>query len=235
MSSAKPILYSYYRSSCSWRVRTALALKGIDYEYRPVNLVKTEQYSEEFRQLNPCLQVPALVVDDNQVLVESMAIMEYLEDRYPNQGSRLLPEDPILRAQVRAVALTIVSGIQPLQNLGVMKKVDEICSENKDSANHGLAWSKYWIETKFKLLDKLLAQTTTSTSTSTATNGAKYCVGNQLTMADLCLVPQVNNARRFGVDVEKFPIISSINDYLLASVDAIKQSHPDRQPDCPSK
>ncbi|CAG2173267.1 unnamed protein product, partial [Oppiella nova] len=135
----KPVLYNYYRSSCSWRVRTALALKGIEYVNKPINLVSSEQFSPEFRSLNPCLQVPALAIDDSTILVESMAIIEYIDEAYKSTGPPLLPKDPVLRAKARAIAEAIVSGIQPLQNLIVLKKIDEIKAKDKIGLVGGVA------------------------------------------------------------------------------------------------
>ncbi|KXJ29940.1 maleylacetoacetate isomerase [Exaiptasia diaphana] len=210
--SAKPILYSYFRSSCTWRVRAALALKGIEYEYHPVHLVKGggEQHSDDYKKVNPVGQIPALVIDGH-TLTESLAIVEYLDETRPDPP--LLPKnDPYKRALVREVSLIITSGIQPLQNLRVLQHVG---SEKK------MEWGKYWIDRGLGSLEKLLE-----------TTSGKYCVGDEITMADLCLVPQVYNANRFSVDMSKYPIISRINE-ALSQVDAFKESHPSQQPDCP--
>ncbi|KAM4899392.1 maleylacetoacetate isomerase isoform 3-T3 [Sylvia borin] len=168
-AAAKPILYSYFRSSCSWRVRIALALKGISYDLVPVNLIKDggQQFSAEFKALNPMQQVPVLQIDGIS-LSQSLAIINYLEETHPNP--RLLPQDPKKRAQVRMIADHIASGIQPLQ----------------------------------------------------------------VSMADLCLVPQVANAERFKVDMRPYPIITRINKALL-ELEAFKISHPSRQPDTPAE
>ncbi|XP_074091749.1 maleylacetoacetate isomerase isoform X3 [Macrotis lagotis] len=181
----KPLLYSYFRSSCSWRVRIALALKGIDYDICPINLSK----------------------DGGQQL----AIIEYLEETRPTP-IRLLPEDPKKRASVRMISDLIASGIQPLQNLDVLKKVGQ---ENQ------LAWAQTVISSGFAALENILQST-----------AGKFCVGNEISMADLCLAPQVANAERFKVDLSPYPTISRINKTLL-TMEAFQVSHPFKQPDTP--
>ncbi|XP_077995663.1 maleylacetoacetate isomerase-like isoform X2 [Glandiceps talaboti] len=206
---AKPVLYSYFRSSCSWRVRTALALKGIEYETKGVNLLKSEQLSDNYSGANPMQQVPTLDIDGHK-LTQSLAILEYLEETRPDPP--LLPKDPAERAVTRQISETIASGIQPIQNLAVLKYVGD---EKKAE------WGRYWIDRGFQGLEKMLVNT-----------AGKYCVGDQVTMADLCLVPQIYNANRFKVDMSQFPTISRIND-ALSQLDAFKTSHPSNQPDCP--
>ncbi|KAB7499976.1 Maleylacetoacetate isomerase [Armadillidium nasatum] len=187
MSSNKPILYSYFRSSCAWRVRIALALKSIDYEYKSVNLLKQNQLDEEYRNLNPMGQVPAFII----------SIIEFIEENWP---------------EVREVSEIIASGIQPIQNLSILKKIGD---ERK------MKWAHDVIQYGFVALEKILSNCS-----------GKYCVGNEVTMADCCLVPQVYNARRFNVDMTEFPIIQKINDNLM-ELDAFKMAHPSKQPDCP--
>nr|KAF6484783.1 glutathione S-transferase zeta 1 [Rousettus aegyptiacus] len=195
--SGKPILYSYFRSSCSWRVRIALALKSIDYETIPVNLLKDggQQFSKEFQALNPMKQ---------------LAIIEYLEETRPTP--RLLPRDPKKRASVRMISDLIAGGIQPLQNLSILKEVGQ---------EKQLAWAQKAISSGFNALEQILQST-----------AGKYCVGDEVSMADLCLVPQVANAERFKVDLTLYPTISRINKSLLA-LEAFQVSHPCRQPDTP--
>ncbi|XP_037781729.1 probable maleylacetoacetate isomerase 2 isoform X1 [Penaeus monodon] len=208
MSSSKPILYSYFRSSCSWRVRIALAHKGVDYEYRAINLLKQEQVSDEYKKLNPIGQVPALIVNEN-TLTQSISILEYLEEAFPQKP--LLPKDLLKRAKVREVCEIIGSGIQPLQNLSVLQKIGETKME----------WGHFYIQKGFVALEQVLAN-----------SAGKYCVGDEVTIADCCLVPQVYNANRFKVDMAAFPVISRVHDALM-SLDAFKAAHPSQQPDCP--
>ncbi|XP_072819586.1 maleylacetoacetate isomerase isoform X2 [Vicugna pacos] len=184
MQAGKPILYSYFRSSCSWRVRIALALKSIDYEMVTVNLIK----------------------DGGQQL----AIIEYLEETRPTP--RLLPQDPKKRAHVRMISDLIASGIQPLQNLSVLKQVGQ---------EKQLSWAQQVISSGFNALERILQST-----------AGKYCVGDEVSMADLCLVPQVANADRYKVDLTPYPTISRINKSLL-TLEAFQVSHPCRQPDTP--
>ncbi|XP_036887573.1 maleylacetoacetate isomerase-like isoform X3 [Sturnira hondurensis] len=171
----KPILYSYFRSSCAWRVRIALALKSIDYEILPVDLTKDggHQFSEEFQALNPMKQVPALKID-GITISQSLAIIEYLEETRPTPP--LLPQDPKKRVFVRMISDLITSGIQPLQNLSVLKQVGQ---ENQ------LIWAQKAITSGFNALEQILQRT-----------AGKYCMGDEVSMADLCLVPQVENAKR---------------------------------------
>ncbi|XP_020841839.1 maleylacetoacetate isomerase isoform X2 [Phascolarctos cinereus] len=212
MQAGKPVLYSYFRSSCSWRVRIALALKKIDYDTFPVHLIKDggQQFSEEFQTLNPMSQVPALKID-GVTLTQSLAIIEYLEETRPTPV-RLLPQDPKKRASVRMISDLIASGIQPLQNIAVLKKVGQETQ---------LTWAQSVIGSGFRALEQVLQST-----------AGKYCVGNEISMADLCLVPQVANAERFKVDLSPYPIINRINKTLL-TMEAFQVSHPSRQPDTP--
>ncbi|KAM6274149.1 maleylacetoacetate isomerase [Porphyrio hochstetteri] len=211
-AAAKPILYSYFRSSCSWRVRIAMALKGIAYDLVPVNLLKDggQQFSAEFKAVNPMRQVPALKID-GITLSQSLAIIHYLEDTRPNP--RLLPQDPKKRAQARMIADHIASSIQPLQNLKVLQQIGEKKME----------WAQNCIVSGFQALEQILQHT-----------AGRYCVGDEISMADLCLVPQVYNAERFKVDMGPYPTITRINKALL-ELEAFKVSHPSRQPDTPAE
>ncbi|KAJ3636748.1 hypothetical protein MTP99_000262 [Tenebrio molitor] len=206
-----PVLYSYWRSSCSWRVRIALNLKEIPYDIKPVSLIKAggEQHSNEFREINPMEQVPALQID-GATLVESLSILSYLEETRPQRP--LLPPDVVKRAKVREICEVIASGIQPLQNLVVLIHVGE---EKKNE------WAQHWINRGFRAVEKLLSA-----------SAGKYCVGDEITLADCCLIPQVFNARRFHVDLRPFPIILRI-DRELENHPAFRAAHPSNQPDCP--
>ncbi|OTF76610.1 maleylacetoacetate isomerase-like protein [Euroglyphus maynei] len=213
----KFILYNYWRSSCSWRVRSVLELKQIPYEYRPVNLVKGEQYSEEFRRLNPLNQVPTLQVQTSdghsEILHESMAIIDYLEQTFPTPS--IYPKDPIERAKVITIAETIVSGIQPIQNLSVGRKIEEL----SDSKIRSGDWSREWIRMKFQKLEIFLKSMS-----------GTHTFGNHLTLADFCLVPQVANAIRFKVDMDEFPLLKRLYEFLL-TVEPIAKAQPSNQPD----
>lgn len=206
---SKPVLYSYFRSTCSWRVRIVLAHKKIDYEYQPIHLLKKEQVDEEYIKVNPMGQVPALIVGD-KMLTQSISIMEYLEESYPQMP--LLPKEPLLRAKVREICEVIGSGIQPLQNLSVLQKIGD---EKK------MEWGHFYINKGFIALERLLAGC-----------AGKYSVGDQVTLADCCLLPQVYNANRFKVDMSQFPIINRIHEEL-SSLESFKAAHPSKQPDCP--
>lgn len=175
LDNSQPILYSYWRSSCSWRVRICLNLKEIPYDIKPISLIKSggEQHCNEYREVNPMEQVPALQIDGH-TLIESMSIMQYLEETRPQRT--LLPQDFHKRAKVREICEVISAGIQPLQNLIVLIHVGE---EKKKE------WAQHWITRGFRAVEKLLS-----------TSAGKYCVGDEITLADCCLVPQVFNARR---------------------------------------
>eukprot|EP00760_Papus_ankaliazontas_P032151 PhM_4_TR5665/c0_g1_i1/m.69759/K01800/maiA, GSTZ1; maleylacetoacetate isomerase len=205
-------LYSYWRSSCSWRVRAALKHKSIPFEYKPINLLKKEQKSPEYVALNPMGVVPALVTPSGVVLTQSLAIMEYLEEVHTASG--LLPAAPEQRAATRMVCNVISSGIQPIQNLGVLAKVGADFGEE-----HKMPWGKHWISVGFEALEKILEQT-----------AGEYCVGDSFTMADVCLVPQVYNANRFAVDIDKFPVIKRVHANAAAHP-SMAETHPDKMPD----
>uniref|UniRef100_A0A2I3SYW0 Maleylacetoacetate isomerase n=2 Tax=Pan TaxID=9596 RepID=A0A2I3SYW0_PANTR len=202
--SGKPILYSYFRSSCSWRVRIALALKGIDYETVPINLIKDggQQFSKDFQALNPMKQVPALKID-GITIHQSLAIIEYLEETRPTP--RLLPQDPKKRASVRMISDLIAGGIQPLQNLSVLKQVREEMQ---------LTWAQNAITSGFNALEQILQST-----------AGIYCVGDEVSLFLYY---------RFKVDLTPYPTISSINKRLLV-LEAFQVSHPCRQPDTPTE
>jgi len=209
MSQAKPILYSYYRSSCTYRVRIALNLKNIAYDCRIVNILKGEQFSDDLKKLNPKREVPVLVIGD-KILAQSLPIIEYVDETIPS-GLKLLPSDSYRRYQTRMISEIICSGIQPLQNTSVMNKIGETKAE----------WAAHFISVGFDALELALKETS-----------GKYCVGDELSLADCCIVPQVYNARRFKVDLAKYPLIAKI-DKELNEIEAFKNAHPSAQIDCP--
>lgn len=207
-------LYSYWRSSASYRVRIALEVKGIQYEYVPINLVKGEQQSAEYIAMNPSGLVPALVVAngcDSFVLTQSLAMIEYLDEKHP-EGPPLLPSDPFLRAKAREIAYAIACDIHPRQNLRVLREIS-------DETQRAQA-AKQVIREGLQAVEALLSSPT----------AVKYCVGEALSIADLVLVPQVYNAIRWGVNMNEFPKISSIHRHLI-TLDPFKRAHPDVQPD----
>nr|AYN44511.1 glutathione S-transferase Z4 [Brachionus rotundiformis] len=219
MDPKKPILYNYFRSSSSWRVRIALELKKIDYEYKPISLIKDggEQYSEEFTKINPKQEVPALHIDGH-LLLQSLPIIEYLDETRPNEH-QLLPIDSVKRAKARMIAEIINSGMQPFQNLNVIKRVAaETQSEEKK-----MEWIKFYLTKGFKAVEEALQETS-----------GKYCVGDQITIADLCLVPQVYSAKRFNIDLNEFPNVRRVNEQLEKIPEFIK-AHAHRQIDTPKE
>ncbi|XP_059209257.1 maleylacetoacetate isomerase isoform X2 [Centropristis striata] len=216
----KPVLHGYFRSSCSWRVRIAFALKGIEYDQVPVNLIKDGgqqshqsslvlKLADEYKALNPMMQVPAVEID-GITLSQSLAVIQYIDETRP--GPRLLPTDPKKRAQVRMISDVIASGIQPLQNLYVIQKIGA----------EKVQWAQHFINRGFQALEPILKQT-----------AGKYCVGDEISMADICLVPQVYNAERFKVDVGQYPTIKRLNQTLV-EMEAFKVSSPSCQPDTPA-
>ncbi|WNG40079.1 maleylacetoacetate isomerase [Archangium violaceum] len=209
-------LYNYWRSSASWRVRIGLNLKGLSYEYVPVHLVKDggEQHSEAYRAINPMRSVPTLeFTEAGQVrhLAQSMAILEYLEERHPSPA--LLPADPYLRARCRMVSEIANSGIQPLHNLAVLQRVKgELKGDDK-------AWSAYWIDRGLTAFQASIQDT-----------AGRYCFGDSVSFADIFLTPQLYAARRFGVDLAPYALLTRI-EAACASLPAFQAAHADRQPD----
>ncbi|WP_047243519.1 maleylacetoacetate isomerase [Chromobacterium subtsugae] len=211
---AERVLYGYFRSSAAYRVRIALNLKGLAYQYRAVNLLKGEQRSADYLAINPHGLVPLL--DDGGVqIAQSLAICEYLDEAYPDTA-RLLPAEPAARARVRSIALAIAADIHPLQNPRVGKFLQ---AEHGASEEGKTEWIRHWIRTGFDALERQLAQT-----------AGRYAVGDAPTLADVCLLPQVFSARRFGVDLAPYPTIVRIAEALEA-LPAFADAHPAKQPD----
>lgn len=204
------VLYHYWRSSCSWRVRWGLAIKGLSYTSVPVNILAAEHASQAHRQRNPAAQLPALQIAD-RYFSESLAILEWLEESFPTPP--LLPTDPLDRLYVRQLALTIVAGTQPLQNPATLKHYST--DEAKRAAD-----AKYFITRGLEVYEELLCRHGRCGS---------YSFKDQLTLADLCLIPQVYNALRFQVDMTQLPECQRIYEACLRlpSCDA---SAPHRQP-----
>ena len=210
-------LFSYFRSSASFRVRIALKLKGLDYDYVPVQLVRGggEQFAPEYRALNPAGLVPALD-DDGAILTQSLAIIEYLEEKYPLPA--LLPADANGRARVRALALSIACEIHPLNNLRVLGYLSKTLGVSEDQKN---AWYRHWVELGLTAVED---QLTTDPRTGT------YCHGETPGMADVLLVPQIFNAQRFNCRLDHVPTVMRIHEACL-KLPAFADSAPAMQPD----
>jgi maleylpyruvate isomerase len=209
-------LIGYFRSSAAFRVRIALNLKGIAVEHASRHLRKGEQAAPDYAALNPQKLVPALVLDTGDVLTQSLAILEYLEETHPQPP--LLPKDPVDRARVRALALICTADVHPIQNLRVMSYLRDRFGQSEEST---FAWSRHWIETGFEAYESTIAGDRKT---------GIFSHGDQPTMADLCLVPQVFNAARFKVDMAKYPNIQRVHTASMKHP-AFDAAQPARQPD----
>ena len=207
-------LYSYFRSSAAYRTRIALNLKGLAFETVSIHLIRDggQQHAPEFRAVNPQQRVPALALDTGEVLLQSLAIMEYLDEVYPDP--QLLPKDPIERAQVRAVVQIIACDIHPLNNVGPLNYLRSALKADQSTIRE---WYRHWIVTGFEAVEALIRP-------------GPYAFGRSVTMADICIVPQVANARRFKVPLERFPNIIAI-DAAATKLAAFDAARPDLQPD----
>lgn len=208
-------LYGYWRSSASYRVRIALNLKGLAYEYEPVHLVKDggQQHSEAYRKLNPARLVPTFI-DGEVRLNQSLAIIEYLEECYPD--TPLLPSAPTDKAKARALAYDLACELQPVTNLRVLQYLtgELNCSDEQRSA-----WIANWVEKSFTAFEQRLTE-----------YAGDYCYGNSVTLADICLIPQVYNAQRFNLDLTAYPTLMAVHERLQA-LDAVQQARPENQAD----
>ena len=210
-------LYDYFRSSAAYRVRIALAVKGLAPDERTfVHLRAGNQRAQDYLALNPQGLVPALELDDGRVLTQSLAIVEYLDETHPTPP--LLPADAAGRARVRAIALNIACEIHPLNNLRVLNYLTGTLGTN-DAQRNG--WYKYWVDVGFEALERQLER-----DDDTGT----FCHGETPTLADVCLVPQLANARRFKIDVSPYPTLVRIESACNA-LPAFAQAAPSRQPD----
>jgi maleylacetoacetate isomerase len=207
-------LYSYFRSSAAYRVRIALNLKGLTYETVPVHLIKDggQNRRPEFRAVNPQMRVPALIAPDGEVLIQSLAIIEYLEETHPDPP--LLPKNPIARAKVRALAQLIACDIHPLNNVGPLRYLKNQMGQEQSAID---AWYHHWVVEGFAALEALIEP-------------GPYAWGKEVTLADVCLVPQVNNARRLKVPLERFPKIVAVDAACLA-LPAFDRARPENQPE----
>jgi maleylpyruvate isomerase len=208
------ILYGYALSSASYRVRIALALKGLHFTSAPLNLRAGEQRRDEFLQINSQGFVPALVMDDGVVLTQSVAIIEYLDEIHPDPP--LLPKAPLARARVRALTLAIACDVHPLNNLRVLQYLENELHHDQATRE---TWYRHWIRVGFDAMERWLAR-----------DGAtgRFCHGDTPTMADVFLVPQVFNARRFALDLAPYPRIVGI-DAACRELPAFQKAAPERQ------
>jgi maleylacetoacetate isomerase len=207
-------LYSFFRSSAAYRVRIALNLKGVDYETVPVRLPSDEHRAAPFRALNPQATIPTLD-DDGTILWQSLAIIEYLDSRFPEP--RLIPQEPVARAHVQALAQLIACEVHPLNNLRVLRYLRR--ELHLDEARVG-KWYAHWVAEAFGPLETLVERF----------SGGRHAYGDAVSLADVCLVPQVHNARRFGCDLGPYPTLVRIADGLAAE-EAFARAAPERQPD----
>lgn len=211
-------LYSYWRSSASYRVRIALNLKAIDYEYIPVHLVKEggQQHSAEYQAVNPAQLVPALVDEEhNLTLSQSMAIVEYLDEAYPDTLP-LVRGDAINKALIRTIAYDIGCDIQPIANLRVLNYVANDLGAGDEKK---VEWAKHWIHTGLDALEKRLEK-----------SAGNFCVGDDVSLADVCLLPQAYNAQRFKVELSDYPNIHRVVEHCnkqQAFIDALPENQPD--------
>jgi len=207
-------LYSYFRSSAAYRTRIALNLKGIEFETVSIHLTRNggQQHAPEFQAVNPQKRVPALALDNGEVLLQSLAIMDYLDEVYPDPP--LLPKDPIERAHVRAVAQIIACDIHPLNNVGPLGYLRHALKADQSAIQE---WYRRWIVTGFEAVEALIKP-------------GPYAFGRHVTVADICIVPQVANARRFNVQLDRFPGILAV-DATATKLSAFDAARPDLQPD----
>jgi maleylacetoacetate isomerase/maleylpyruvate isomerase len=206
-------LFNYYRSSASYRVRIALALKGLDYDYLAIHLQKNEQLGEDYASVSAARLVPTLR-DGDHLLTQSLAIIEYLEETHPQPP--LLPGDAFARAHVRSLAMDIACEIHPLNNLRVLRYLVQslkLSEEDKDR------WYRHWVESGLEVVERRLAA-----------SPATYCHGDTPTLADLVLVPQIFNARRFNCKLDHVPHVMRVFDACM-KLDAFEKTRPEACPD----
>ncbi len=207
-------LYSYFRSSAAYRVRIALELKGVAYETVSVHLVKDGGHNRrpQYRAVNPQMRVPALVAPGGEVLIQSLAIIDYLDETHPEPP--FLPKEPIGRAKVRAMAQLIACDIHPLNNIGPLRYLKNQMGQEQSAID---AWYHHWVGEGFAALEALIEP-------------GPYAYGGRVTLADICLVPQVYNARRLKVPLDQFPQIVAVEAACL-KLPAFDRARPENQPD----
>jgi maleylpyruvate isomerase len=210
-------LYTFFRSSASYRVRIALNLKGLAYEQIPIHLRRGggEQFTAAYKAINPQALVPALD-DGGQILTQSLAIIEYLDERYPKPP--LLPSEPADRARVRSLALIVACEIHPIQNLRVLVHLKNNLKQSDDDLN---LWARHWIDLGLSALEQTVAS---------GPQRGRFCCNDNPTLADICLVPQLANARRFGCDLSAYPTLLEI-ETACNTLPAFANAAPEKQPD----
>lgn len=213
------ILHTYFRSSCSGRVRIALNLKGIPYQPKAVNIVKEEHKTTEYGEINPLNFLPSLQVtsgpDAGKVLIQSVAIMEYLEDKYPDAAPLLPPKDDVAgRAHVRALVNVIAADVQPVTNERILKRVAAEGGNDKQ-------WAHWLMTDGFAAYERLAVPT-----------AGKFSYGDSISMADICVVPAVWRSARFGVNMDDYPTMKKVFENM-SKEDAVVKAHWKNQPDCP--
>ena len=207
-------LYTYFRSSAAFRVRIALNLKGLAYEPVFVHLAKGEHRAAAYAKVNPQALLPTLELDDGTRLTQSLAIIEYLDEKHPQKP--LVPKDAQERARVRSLSYLIASEIHPLNNLRVLQHLKRALSQSEDQVN---AWYRHWIADGLAKLEAELAG-----------DKGRFCYGNTPTMADCCLVPQIFNAKRYQSDLAPYPSTMRVFDACM-KLEAFDRAQPSRQPD----
>ena len=208
-------LYTYFRSSAAFRVRIALNLKGLGYEAVFVHLAKGQHREREYVEVNPQALLPTLELDDGRRLVQSLAIMEWLEEKYP--APPLLPREPIARSRVRSLAYLVACEIHPLNNLRVLQHLKRALGQSQEQIDN---WYRHWIADGLAKLEADLSRPGT----------AEFCHGDSPTLADCCLVPQIFNAKRYNSDLTPYPVTMRVFDNCM-KLDAFDRAQPTKQPD----
>lgn len=209
-------LYHYWRSSTSFRVRAALNLKGLDYALVPVDLLAREQYEAPYLAINPSAGVPTLVLDDGRCITQSMAIIGYLDEIWPEP--ELIPKEPFERARVMGAAQIVANDIHPVNNSGVVAQLKSRFGVTDEQAED---WMRHWMMKGFAALEELLP------------GPSPFAFGVTVSIADLCIAAQIYNARRWQLDMTAFPKLAEIESACLANA-AIRSAHPDQQPEARS-
>jgi maleylacetoacetate isomerase len=208
-------LYTYFRSSAAFRVRIALNLKGLAYEPRFIHLARGEHRKPEFTQVNAQALLPTLELDDGTRLNQSLAIIEYLEEKHPRPA--LLPADPLGKARVRSLSYLVAAEIHPLNNLRVLQHLKRALGQNEDQVN---TWYRHWIADGLAKLEAELARGGTG----------RFSHGNEPTMADCCLVPQIFNAKRYDCELASYPTTMRVFEQCM-KLEAFDRAQPSQQPD----